>query len=166
MHSASSLLYGGLPDRDPLDRDPLPWTDSLPWTQTPSPGQRLPPLDRDPLPLDRDPIYRDPLDRATWAETPWTEITLDRDSPPSLDRDPPVDRQTPVKTLPSQTSFVGGNNNINVKGWLNWLNFKGNTSRLKEMLIFTILPNFVCFPCISDRNLIILFKFTWKLPCA
>ena len=26
------------------------------------------------------------------------------------DRDPPVDRQTPVKTKPSQNSFAGGNN--------------------------------------------------------
>ena len=42
----------------------------------------------------------------------------------------------------------------------------GKTNQLKEMLIFTILANFVYFPCISDRNLIILFKFTSKLPCT
>ena len=30
-----------------------------------------------------------------------------------------------------------------VKGWLNRLNFIGKTNRLKEMLIFTILANFV-----------------------
>ena len=53
-----------------------------------------------------------------------------------------------------------------VKGWLNQLNFKGKTNRLKEMLIFTILANFVYFPCISDRNLIILLKLLQKLPCA
>ena len=102
MHTARSLLYGGLPGRDP-------------WTETPSPGHRPPPLDRDPLPLDRDRIYRDPLDRAPWTETPWTEIPLDRDSPSLPGQRPPVDRQTPVKTLPSQTSFAGGNNNINFR---------------------------------------------------
>ena len=74
--------------RPPLDRDP-------PWTETPL-GQR-PPLDRDPPwtetplgqrpPLDRDPLDRDPLNRG-----------------------PPVDRQTPVKTLRLQTSFAGGKN--------------------------------------------------------
>ena len=48
---------------------------------------------------------------------------------------------------------------INVKGQFQ-LKFIGKTSRLKEMLIFTILANFMCFPCISDRNLIILLKFT------
>ena len=50
-----------------------------------------------------------------------------------------------------------------VKGWLNWLNrlnFIGKTNRLKEMLNLTILANFVYFPCISDRNLSILLKFT------
>ena len=34
------------------------------------------------------------------------------------------------------------------------------------MLIFTILVNFVYFFDIPDRNLIILYKFTWKLPFA
>ena len=34
------------------------------------------------------------------------------------------------------------------------------------MLIFTVLANFVYFSYISDRNLIILYKFTWKLPFA
>ena len=52
------------------------------------------------------------------------------------------------------------------QGLTNRLNFKGKTSQLKEMLIFTIFANFMCFPCISDRNLMILFKFTWKLPCT
>ena len=47
--------------------------------------------------------------------------------------------------------------------WWLWLSrgllfvkFKGKTNQLKEMLIFTILANFVYFPCISNRNLIIL----------
>ena len=34
------------------------------------------------------------------------------------------------------------------------------------MLIFTILANFVYFPYISNRNLIILLKFTLKPPWA
>ena len=34
---------------------------------------------------------------------PWTETPLTEKLPP-----PPVDRQIPVKTLPSQTSFAGG----------------------------------------------------------
>ena len=104
MCTASTLPYGGgLPDRDPLDRDPstqrsspgqrpprlsLPWTappGQRPfWTETPLAGQRSlgqrPHLDRDPSGqrppwLDRDPLDRDP----TWTETP-------------LDRDPPGQR--------------------------------------------------------------------------
>ena len=51
-----------------------------------------------------------------------------------------------------------------VKGWLNRLNFKGKTNRLKEMLIFAILANFVYFPCISDRNLIILLNLLQNYP--
>ena len=44
---------------------------------------------------------------------PWTETPLDRE--PSRQRPPwtensPVDRQTPAKTLPSQTLFAGGKN--------------------------------------------------------
>ena len=31
---------------------------------------------------------------------------------------PPIDRQTPLKTLPSQTLFVGGNNGINNWGYI------------------------------------------------
>ena len=83
---------GGLPDkRPPLDRDP--------------PGQRPQWTD---TPLDRDPLDRDP---------PWTETPLDRDplvrDPPWIETPPPtVDRQTPVKTLPSQTSFAGGKNSV------------------------------------------------------
>ena len=34
------------------------------------------------------------------------------------------------------------------------------------MIIFIVLANFVYFSYISDRNLIILYKFTWKLPCT
>ena len=49
---------------------------------------------------------------------------------------------------------------------VNRLKFSGKTNRLKISLIFTILDNFVCFFNISDRNVIILYKFTWKLPFA
>ena len=52
------------------------------------------------------------------------------------------------------------------QGLTNWLNFIGKTNQLKEMLIFTILANFVYFPCISDRNLIILLTLLQKLPCT
>ena len=57
---------------------------------------------------------------------------------------------------------------INVKGWLNRLNFKGKTNQLKVPLqnaYFYYFGQFRIFPFISDRNSIILFKFTWKLPC-
>ena len=72
MHTVRSLLYWGLPDRDPLDRDPLPWT------ETPSPGQRPPPPGQRPH-IQRPPGQRPPGQRSPWTETP----------PPSLDRDPP-----------------------------------------------------------------------------
>ena len=39
------------------------------------------------------------------------------------------------------------------------LKFTGKTDQLKEMLIFTILANFVYFPYISDRNLLILLIY-------
>ena len=45
----------------------------------------------------------------------------------------------------------------------NRLKFIGKTNRLKISLrnaYFIVLTNFVYFPCISDRNLIILYKFT------
>ena len=53
-----------------------------------------------------------PPDRGLpWTETPRQRLPgqrpPDREPP---DRDPTVDRQTPVKTLPSQTSFAGGKN--------------------------------------------------------
>ena len=51
-----------------------------------------------------------------------------------------------------------------VMGWLNRLKFIGKTNRLTKMLIFTILASFVCFFNFPDRNLIILYKITWKLP--
>ena len=35
---------------------------------------------------------------------------------------------------------------------------------VKKMLIFTILASFVCFFNFPDRNLIILYKITGKLP--
>ena len=52
----------------------------------------------------------------------------------------------------------------NVMGWQNRLKFVGKTNRLKISLQNAYLANFVCFFNISDRNLIILYKFTWKLP--
>ena len=58
---------------------------------------------------------------------------------------------------------------LNVMGWQYRLKFIGKTNRLKislQMVIFTVLANFVYFSYISDRNLIILYKFTWKLPFA
>ena len=53
---------------------------------------------------------------------------------------------------------------ITVMGWQNRLKFSGKTNRLKISLIFTILASFVCFFNFPDRNLIILYKITWKLP--
>ena len=53
---------------------------------------------------------------------------------------------------------------VDVMGWLNRLKFIGKTNRLTKMLIFTILASFVCFFNFPDRNLIILYKITWKLP--
>ena len=44
------------------------------------------------------------------------------------------------------------------------LKFAGKTNRLKEMLIFTILANFVYFPSISDRNLFILLNLLQNYP--
>ena len=49
----------------------------------------------------------------------------------------------------------------------NRLNFKGKTNRLKVSLqnaYFLLFWLIVYFPYISDRNLIILFKFTWNYP--
>ena len=111
MCTARTLPYGGLCQIPPRQSPP----GQRPPRQRP-PGQR--PLDREPP--DRDPLDRDPLDRDPLTETPLldrdppdrdlpTENPLDRDPHP-VDRDPPVDRQTPVKTLPSQTSFPGGKN--------------------------------------------------------
>ena len=42
--------------------------------------------------------------------------------------------------------------------------FAGKTNRLEEMLIFTILANFVYFPCISDKNLFILLNLLKNYP--
>ena len=83
-------IWGSLPDRDPLDRDPLP-------------------LDRDPLPLNRNPPGQRPPVQRPLGQRPPCHVICDAcwdRTPPPL----PVDRQTPVKTSPSQTSFVGGKN--------------------------------------------------------
>ena len=54
-----------------------------------------------------------------WQRPPWTKTSMDRNPPgqkppgqrpPGQGTPPPVVRQTPVKTLPSQTLFAGGNN--------------------------------------------------------
>ena len=99
-----------------LDRDPPSFTET--WTETPWTEETSGQLDRDPLqkytqvgPPDRDPSgQRRPLDR----NPPWTETSLDRDpsdrNPTPQQRPLPLDRQTPVKTLPAQTSFAGGRN--------------------------------------------------------
>ena len=60
-----------------------------PWTA--APGEKHPPPDRN------TPWTETPQIETPQTENPWTE------TPPS------VDRQTPVKTLPSETSFAGGN---------------------------------------------------------
>ena len=49
------------------------------------------------------------------------------------------------------------------RGWLS-VNIAGKTNWLKEILIFTILANFVYFPCISDRNLFILLNLLQNYP--
>ena len=52
------------------------------------------------------------------TETPWTETPL------------PVDRQTPVKTLPSQTSFAGGNKYTQqrtIDFGSSWFNYRGSS---------------------------------------
>ena len=71
MRTAQTLPYGGLPDRDSLDRD---------------------------LPPDRNHPDRDPMGQ----KSPRTETPSNREPPGQ--RPLPLDRQTPVKTLPSQTS--------------------------------------------------------------
>ena len=59
------------------------------------------------------------------------------------------------------TSFDWGI--FNVKGRF-WLKFTGKSNRLKELLIFIVLANFVYFPCISDRNLLILLNLFQSYP--
>ena len=56
--------------------------------------------------------------------------------------------------------FINNLEDTKCQGLTNRLKFIGKTNRLKEMLIFTILANFVHFSCISNRNLFILLKFT------
>ena len=79
MHTAQSLSYGGLCDRDPPDRDPL------------KPGQRPSSnLDRDPPP--------------TWTETllqpgQRPPSNLDRDPPPTLTETSPPGQRPPVNRI-------------------------------------------------------------------
>ena len=92
MHTARSLPYGGLPDRDPPGQIPY-WTETPPAQRSPGqrypeqgspPGQRspwteIPPgqrffLDRDPSFLDRDLPGQRPL--LPGQRPPWTEIPL------------------------------------------------------------------------------------------
>ena len=99
MRTAHLLTYGG---------------DLCLWTETPLPGQRPPSVDRDPLHGQRPPPGTEtplpgqtsPRQRTPWTETPWTETPW-TETPWSCDlwcmlaqRPPPMDRQTPVKTLP------------------------------------------------------------------
>ena len=44
------------------------------------------------------------------------------------------------------------------------LKFTGKTNRLKEILIFTVLANFVYFLCISDGKLLILLNLLQNYP--
>ena len=65
-------------------------------------------MDRDPP--DRDPLDRDPPDRDPQTETPWIETPRQRPPEGTWDqaarqevtsyRDPPVNRQTGIKTVP------------------------------------------------------------------
>ena len=82
------------------------------------PGQRHPP--------DREPSDRDPPQRETLLDRDFPRTETPRQRPPETETPgqrpppieaplgqrlrPPVDRQTPVKTQPSQTSFAGGKN--------------------------------------------------------
>ena len=101
----------------PGERHPLtetPWIETL---RQRRPGQRLP--DRNPL--DREPLDKDPrTDTLLCRESPGQRLPCTETmpwgmKPPWTDWDPPaVERQTPVKTLPSQTSFAGG------KYYCNW----------------------------------------------
>ena len=83
MHSSRIRAACSLPDEGGLP-------DRHPQTET-SPGQR-------PFPRQRPPV-RTPPGQRSLGQTPQTEIPL-------------VDRQTHVKTLPSQTLFAGGNEYI------------------------------------------------------
>ena len=59
-----------------------------------------------------------PMTETPRTETPWTETPL------------PVDRQTPVKTLPSQTSFAGGNKYTQqrtIDFGSSWFNYRGSS---------------------------------------
>ena len=55
--------------------------------------------------LDRDPPGQRPPPR---TETPWTETPNGQRPPWKETETSPMDKQTPVKTLPSQTSLAGG----------------------------------------------------------
>ena len=104
MHSSRMPTALSLSDRGVSVTENPPWTENpldrdTPWTETPSgqrPSQTETCLDRDPLDRDppghRSPGQKPPGQRLRWTETPWTETPLDRDW------DPPVNRQTPVKT--------------------------------------------------------------------
>ena len=89
-------------DRDPLEKEPLtenPWTEN-PWTENP---RQRPSRQRTP---DRDPLNRDPpRQRPPLTKTRSSRQTPLVGRPPLVVRSrqtpPPVDRQIPVKTLPS-----------------------------------------------------------------
>ena len=100
MRTALFLQYGDFP------RQRTPWTETpgaqtTPWTET-TPRQRAllrqrPPLGQRPSPPGQRPT-------PSWKETPRR-----RTPPPVVRPRPlPVDRQTPVPTLSSQTLFAGG----------------------------------------------------------
>ena len=133
-------------DRDPFHRDPL--------SQIPSLSQRLrftePPLHRDtlhryPLPFHRGPLdrdlspgetlwkehgtrYRDPLE-GTWDQSTRQEV--------SSYREPPLDRQTPVKILPCP-SFKDGKKPQKTQNVKLWSTYKLLQNQLARTTLFPI----------------------------
>ena len=90
MRTARSSMYRrGISAQGVSDRDPPP----VQWRALAKDTQNRYPLDRDPP-------------EGIWGQPATQEVTSYRD--------PPVNRQTPVKTL-SQISFAGGkNSNVNI----------------------------------------------------
>ena len=86
----------------------------------------------EPLPLGRHPLADTPLPNACWDTYP-RPVHAGYIPPPSACgiHTPPVDRQTPVKTLPSQTMFVFGNNVFTLTTPVYYLVFDDTYSQLE-----------------------------------